>query len=786
LAKRLGGALLVVVLLLAGGAYALLAASLPRRAGEATLPGLTSTASIDLDARAVPTIHAASFEDALRGQGYMHAQERFFEMDLLRRMPAAELAALVGERALSSDLVQAPFEFRKRAREVLAALPAEQVGWLDAYTAGVNAGLADLRVRPPEYLLLGAAPEPWRAEDSVLVVLAFYTMLSNNEVFERSQGVLHDSVSAAVYEFLTPSTSRFDRPLVMEDSADPTGGYEPLPIPDAATLDLRRSREPSPGTRLHVDPPLTGPGSNQWAVDATRGAGGRALLANDPHLGLRLPSLFYRSELEWPGNIVRGVGVPGLPGILLGANGALAWGATVSNADQADWVVIEVTPGDANSYRTPEGSEPFETHTVDVRIAGHAEPRRLEVQTTRWGPVVAHDWRGRPLALHATWLAPGSLNLSVLALAKARNVTEGITTLAHWAGPSLNWMLADGAGDIGWIVNGPLPRRTGFDGSYPVSWADGEHAWDGELEDPTLVGGHDGALFTANNRTLPPARANAISRMWMRPLRAHRIGELLDTQRTFTPRDFLAMQLDTRAEGYEQLRAALLEAVPADDAEPLLARARDLLARWNGRADVDQPAVRLLQAFYRTLLDRALSPLLEPAIAADPTYVYRWPLADEVLRRLLDEKPSNLLTSEHASWPAFLRDVFLATLRSIEANETEPGIDAGWGAVNVLDVAHPFASLLPFATRWLELPRAPLPGSMVSLRVAAPSFGAVIRMAVSPAAPEEGILEMSGGQSGHFLSPQFRDQQQDWVDGAPAPFVAGPAVSHIALAPPRP
>jgi penicillin G amidase len=785
LAKRLGVVIFVGVLLLAFCVYALLAASLPRRTGAASVPGLASTVSIDLDARAVPTIRAASFEDALRGQGYMHAQERFFEMDLLRRLPAAELAALLGERAVASDLVQAPFEFRTRARAVLATLPAEQIAWLDAYTAGVNAGLADLRTRPPEYWLLRSAPQVWRSEDSVLVVLAFYTMLSNNDTFERSQGVLHDTVPPEVYEFLTPSTSRFDRPLVTGDPADPTGGYEPLPIPAAETLDLRQSREPPVGPRLRVDPPLAGPASNQWAVDATRGAGGHALLANDPHLGLRLPSLFYRSELEWPGSIVRGVSVPGLPGILLGANGALAWGATVSNADQADWVVIEVSPSDANSYLTPEGSEPFATHMVDVHVAGHAEPKRISVQTTRWGPVVAHDWRGRPLALHATWLAPASLNLSLLALAKATSVTEGIATLAHWAGPSLNWMLADKAGEIGWIVNGPLPRRTGFDGSYPVSWADGERAWDGEIEDPTLVGGHAGALFTANNRTLPPARADAISRMWMRPLRAQRIDELLRAQLTFTPRDFLTMQLDTRAFGYEQLRAAVLDAVRADDPDPLLAKGRALLAQWSGRADVDQPAVRLLQAFYRALLDRALSPLLAPAIAADPTYVYRWPLADEALRRLLDERPPHLLTSEHADWPAFQREVFLATLRSIEAKETEPGIDASWGDVNVLDVAHPFAALLPSALRrWLELPPAPLPGSMVSLRVAAPGYGAVIRMAVSPAAPEEGILEMAGGQSGHFLSPQFRDQQQDWVVGAPAPFVAGPAVSHIALAPP--
>ncbi len=273
--------------------------------------------------------------------------------------------------------------------------------------------------------------------------------------------------------------------------------------------------------------------------------------------------------------------------------------------------------------------------------------------------------------------------------------------------------------------------------------------------------------------------------MWMRPLRAQRIAELLDAQRTFTPRDFLAMQLDTQAAGYEQMRAVVLEAVAADDPEPLLIRAREHVAHWNGRADVDQPGFRLLQAYYRALLEQAIAPLLAPAIAADPTYVYRWPLADEVLRRLLDERPAHLLTREYADWRKFLRHVLLDTVRTIEAEGPERGVDAPWGAINVLDVAHPFAALgvlAPLAP-WLKLPAEPLPGSMVSLRVATPSFGAVIRMAVAPAAPADGILEMAGGQSGHFLSPQFRDQQRGWWSGAATPFLAGPTVAHVMLRP---
>ena len=783
MAKRLVAAVLVLVLAAVVSVYGLLAASLPRRSGSAVVPGLDAELAVDLDAHAIPSIHAASFTDALRAQGYMHAQERFFEMDLLRRAPAGELAALFGERALAADLAQKPFEFRTRARALLAELPPEHRDWLDAYTAGVNAGLADLRARPPEYWLFGAMPAAWQNEDSLLVVFAFYTMLSNNDSFERTQGTLHDAVPAAVYEFLTPSTSRFDRPVVGATESDPTGGYVPLSIPGSDAIDLRGDAEPAQSAAPRVDPPLLGPASNQWAVDATRGANGHAWLANDPHLQLRVPGIFYRSELEWPGGNVRGVGIPGLPGILIGANAEIAWGATVSNADQADWVIVEVDPADAKRYRTPEGFDAFGSHVVDVAVAGRAQPEHLTVTTTRWGPVLAHDAHGRPLALHAAWLEPHGVNLAVLELARAISVGDGLSMLARWNGPSLNWMLADAGGDIGWIVNGPLPKRVGFDGSRPESWADGSRAWAGELARPQKIGGRDGALYTANNRTLPPDEAAAVSRMWMRPLRAKRIDELLAARNTFGAREFLGMQLDTQAEGYDQIRDVLLAVVPADDPDELLRRARTQVERWNGRADVDQPGFRILHVYYRKLVERAIAPLLAPAIAADPAYAYRWPLADEVLRRLLDEQPPNLLTREYATWSQFLRQVLLDALRAIDADQSRPGIDAPWGAFNVLDVAHPFAGLKALAplAPWLRLPAAPLPGSTVSLRVAAPAYGALIRMSVSPAAPQEGILEMAGGQSGHFLSRQFRDQQQDWLDGAPSPFLAGPAVSHITL-----
>ena len=781
-AKVLAGTLLALAIALiaaAAVAFAALRASLPQRSGTSRIDSLRAPVAVQFDRHGVPRIRADNIEDAFRAQGFLHAQERFFQMDLARRASAGELAALVGKVALQRDIAQRRFELRRHAREVVAALPARHRAWLQAYAQGVNAGLAALKARPPEYWLLRQRPAPWKIEDSVLVMYSFYTMLSQNQVFEKPQGVMRATLPAALYDFLTPSTSRFDRLLV-----PPAGGgandYVPEPIPPSTVVDLSR-QPPRRFRRRRVQPPLLTAASNQWAVDSGRGANGEAILANDPHLQLRVPNVFYRTELYWPGGTARGVGIAGLPGIMIGATRHLAWGATVSNADQSDWVVIELDPRDPSRYRVPGGFASFTRHAERIAVAGGA-PVTITVRSTRYGPVADHDWRGRPLALHATWLQPGGANFDLLDLMTADSVAAGESVLARWAGPSLNWMLAGADGKIGWIVNGPLPRRVGFDGSVPESWADGKRGWQGEQPPPRLIGSADGALFTANNRTLPLPEAARLSRMWMRPLRAQRIGELLSGQHRFDERAFLRMQLDTKAEAYDAIRDVVLEVVPANDPSPLLREARAEVQHWDGRADASQSGFRVLNVYYRALIERTIAPLLAPAIDADRGFVYRWPLADEVLRRLLEARPPNLLSARFHDWPSFLRSVLLDTLRRVQADPSRLPIDAPWGEVNRLDVAHPFGSL-PLIGRWLRVPAQPQPGSMVSLRVAAPRYGAVIRMDVSPSDPSHGILEMFGGQSGDFLSPNFDDLEQDWHTGRPTPFLAGPTVSTLSLRP---
>jgi len=764
-------------IVLAAAALAIaLTASLPRRDGEAPVPGLSSPVTVELDAAAIPRIRARTLEDAYRAQGFLHAQERFFQMDLTRRSIAGELAELVGPAALPLDRERRAFQFRKRARMLAESLPARHLAWLAAYADGVNAGLADLGARPPEYWLLRARPEPWTVEDSLLVVYAFYTMLSNNEAYERPQAVMEATLPPDVYAFLAPSTARFDRPLFAAPD-DPTGGYRPQPIPASAVT----GPAPDVPHRVVLSPPAGG-ASNQWAVGAARSAGGVAIVANDPHLGLRLPNVFHRAELHFGERVLRGVGIPGVPGIVIGATGGLAWGLTVSNADQSDWVVVEIDPDDPSRYRVPGGTEPFAVERELIGVRG-GDPEPLDVRLTRWGPVVALDGLGRPLALRATWLEPGGVDIDVLELAFADSVRDGLDVVTGWAGPSLNWMFADVEGRIGWAVNGPLPIRSGFDGSAPRAWATGAFAWNGFAEPPRYEGDPDDVLFTANNRTLVAEDAARLGRVFMPPYRAKRIADLLAAGDEFDEAALAAIQLDTRVEAYDEIRQVALEVLD-DDGNATVAAARAAIAAWDGRAEPTDVGFRVLHTFHRALLERLLVPLLAPALEADPAFVYRWPLADESMRRLLDERPAHLLPVGYADWRDYLEDVLVDALNDLE--HAEAGPDAPWGDVNRLAAGHPLAGLLPLLGRWLRLPDVPQPGAPLAVRVAEPTRGAVIRMVVAPARPEAGILQLAGGQSGHPLSEHFDDQWQAWHDGSPAPFLAGETVSIVTLSPTEP
>ena len=389
--------------------------------------------------------------------------------------------------------------FRHRAAAVLAAMTADERCVLDAYVAGVNRGLGDLNAMPFEYLLLRARPEPWTAEDTVLTVFAMYLSLQEADgLTERRRGDAVEVLGLPLAAFLFPEGTSWDAPL---DGSS-------LPTPEMPSNGLRRAAAP-PVRSGEIEPVIAG--SNAFAVAGRISSNGAAIVANDMHLGLRVPNVWYRARLvleDGPGRPaldITGITLPGAPTIVAGSNGRIAWGFTNSYVDTSDVVVLEPVDGNPNLYRTPEG--PKELSRVQERLCRTCrKSEALTIEESVWGPVIGIDQHGRKLAYR--WIAhdPAAVNLrGALALERAGNVREALD-IAHRMGiPHQNLVVGDAQGNIGWTVTSALPRRFGHDGRLPTSWADGTKGWSGYLdpaEVPVVYNPEGQRIWTANARVV--------------------------------------------------------------------------------------------------------------------------------------------------------------------------------------------------------------------------------------------------------------------------------------------
>jgi penicillin amidase len=781
-------------------------ASLPQLDGERVLPGLAETVTVERDALGVPTIKGRSRLDVARATGFVHAQERFFQMDLLRRRGAGELSELFGALALEMDRELRVHRLRDVARRVIAQGPPDEQALLAAYADGVNQGLNALAARPFEYIVLRRDARAWLPEDTVLVLLAMFVELHDERGRRESTlGVIRDVMPEPMFAFLAPMGTEWDAPLTGEAMVAPAA-----PGPDA--LDLRAApgaasaapapapvRDRSPATIVGrtlspwgggdaVEPPELG--SNNWAVAGTHARGGRALLADDMHLGISIPNTWYRASLLWEADggaqRITGVTLPGAPGVVVGSNGHVAWGFTNSQGDWSDLVVLE-SAGDPQTYRTPDGARRFERHAETIRVKG-APDETLEVLSTIWGPVVDTDHRGRRRALRWTAHDPRAVNSGLFRLETARGLDQALE-LANTAGiPPQNFVCADASGRIGWTIAGVIPRRVGFDGRLPTSWADGSRRWDGWLEPrdyPRLVDPPSGRIWTANARTVD---GDWLARMgdggYALGARARQIRDDLLALEQVGERELLAIQLDDRALFLERWRELLLGALTpeATAASGPRAELRGHVERWGGRASVDSVGYRAVRAFRFALAEQVFAALTARCKAADERFDYLrdvWQY-EGPLWRLVSERPAHLLDPRHRDWASQL-------LAAADVVADELGRGPGgmarrtWGERNTAAIRHPLAAALPLAGRWLDMPKEPLAGDTHMPRVQGPAVGASERLVVSPGHEADGVFHMPVGQSGHPLSPHYGDGHAAWVRGEPTPFLPGPAIHVLVL-----
>jgi penicillin amidase len=763
--------------------------------------GARAEIQVDRDRLGVPTIRASHRDDLPFGLGFVHAQDRFFQMDAIRRSAAGELAEITGpgtnDAVLQRDRGVRIFRFRQVARQILAKLNDDDRHWVDSYVAGVNAGLRSLSRKPFEYLLLGSEPAPWLAEDSILAILAMFLDLQGKDYRRESAlGVVRDVLPGPLANVLCVEGSPdWDAPLLGGPITMP-----PLPGPDV--FDLRQ--EPPlllrdlPGDPTSLDEMETlFAASNNWAVSGSRSASGRAIVANDMHLRLGVPNTWYRASWIVPGpdgstaGQVTGATLPGGPAMVIGSNGQIAWGLTNTGGNWSDLIEIDLAPSDSNAYLTPEGKRAFEHHEEIIKIKGKAS-EKLDVRTTIWGPVIDRDHRWRPRALRWVALDPDGVNLNLIRLAELQTVDQAMALAPTCGVPHVNLVVGDAQGHIGWTIMGRIPRRIGEgDSRFPLRGKDQAGTWSGYYgadEAPRFFDPPDGILWTANARAVDGAMLRKIGfGDYDRGCRAGMIRDRVRALTKATEADMLSIQLDDRAVFLERWCKLLLDELTARATvdHPGRSAFRRVLEGWTGHASIDSAAYRLVWETRLRIIRAALVPLTARCRLADRDFRLAGLECEPAVWALVKERPAHLLDPAYRDWSALILGAVDATITLAE-HDGEALDQRTWGRKNVSNIQHPLSLASPTLGRLLalDMPAQPLPGGRKDMpRVQSPTYGASERMVVAPGRESEGFFHMPCGQSGHPLSPHYRDGHRAWANGEPTPFLPGPTVQTLILKP---
>ena len=729
---------------------------------RAALPALTAPVAIELDATDVPTVRAQALDDVLRAQGWIHARERFLQMDLARRQAAGELGELFPQ-AVANDRLSRPLGLRAVAERAVGELKAEHRAMLERYAEGVN---AQLTAAPPlEYQMLRRTPAPWRVEDTLLVQLGMAIYLDGSANADRMRAPLFATVTPEIARFFASSAG----PLSMSVDGSPLP--PPPPTPTVEALDLRsraaRARTEAGAARE------TRPGSNAFAIAGSRTRDGRAIVGNDMHLALTAPGIWYRVRLEWPGGMLTGLSLPGVPLVVQGTNGRVAWGFTNLTADLSDLVIVEPDPADGTRYLVEGGSEPFESREVTIGAAPRDE--KLVLRRTRFGPVVGALPDGRVLAMRWPFLEPGSLDCGLFDLCMAESLDAALSAARAWKGPPQNTLVASHDGRIGWTIAGSLPARSAPTPA-PIPWR-AAPAWSGILpaeSKPIIVDPATGILTSGNQLPITPAGPLAAVLGYDESAgdRAFRMRELLASRSDWTESELHGVQLDLRSPRLLRWRDAIIAVLPQQLDDAVARDARDRLRAWNGAVDVDAQAPEVIDAFRREVRG-AVAALVAPG---SPEAI-----EDESVLRALENRVANLLPSADGDWSEFSARTLAVAATRVRVGNGDTARFRTRGEANVSSIRHPAADALGALSRVAEMPKVGLPGHPTTVRVQTPGFGASQRSVVSPNHLADAILVTPAGQAGLPTSPHFRSLHGPWQKGEAFPLLPGDVARRIEL-----
>jgi len=774
--------LLALVVVLAGG---LLAAALwhtlpPDRAIR-RVPGLGQPVDIAFGPYGIPRIHAASAEDAAAALGMLHARDRMFQMELMRRLGSGRLSEIAGPAALPTDRMMRILGLRVRAEAAWRAMPAHPRALLAAYARGVNAEItARGRFIAPEFLLLGR-PAPWTPVDSLLWGRLMALSLGANWRTELARLAASPRVPLARQLALRPAPATALPPQALLALPDPASApaLGPSAAPGlvrlAAALDRALPRFPAPYTQ-------PGEASDEWAVDGAHSRTGAPLLAGDPHLALGFPAIWYLARIEEPGFVLTGATAPGVPFLVLGQNGRIAWSMTSNEADTQDLFIEKEGPG--QTYLTPPGLAPpglapsgtagFALRREVIHVRGGADDI-LTVRESRHGPVISDALpqeaalgQGEVLALAWTALAPTDGEhqdpaTSLIALDEATTTAAAGEAAGHSLAPVQNLLVADRRG-IALYTTGTVPRRRAGDGSFPQPGWDGAHDWTGLASGdslPHVTAPASGHLLNGNERTAPPDFPVFMGRDWPGAWRAQRIRALLEARPLHDVDEFVAMQHDTLSRFAADLLPGLLQRLAAHPPDGFSARAAAELVGWDGSmsARAPQPLIfnAWLQEFARDMLARNQ---VGQSITGD------WPDFVALLLR-----PEGARFCGGDCTPALLHALDDSTARIALSQGNAPA-DWRWWRPHRAIFANPFLSRVPIVRRAARA-SVPVAGDETTLLRAGDGVlgrfsaihGAAYRGVYDLADPGRSRFIVTPGQSGNWLSSTAWNLMQNWAAG---------------------
>jgi len=773
--RKLFRLLAFLVVLAAAGlmlGYVYLRQSLPQLEGEIALAGLGAAVEILRDSYGVPHIFAGSERDAHFALGFVHAQDRLWQLEMNRRIGAGRLAEVLGPGGLETDRFMRTLGVRRTAQANLERLDEDARGTLDAYAAGVNAFLATRPVLPPEFILLGARPEAWTPVDSIAWLKMMAWDLGGNWRNELLRMRLSKTLPLSrIHEFLPPYPG------------DPAP-----PIRELKELYEGLEREPPriASGKSGLDSDFSDsdfvPGSNSWAVAPARSASGKPMLANDPHLGLAAPPVWYLAHLNAPGLDVIGATLPGVPGVLAGRNQRIAWGFTNTGPDVQDLYLEKLDT--AGNYLTPEGPRRFEILSEAIRVKGAAD-EALQVRVSRHGPVISDvvrsalevTPRGHAMAFAWTALAEDDLTMqAAIRIGRSRSWQEFEASLRALHSPQQTVTYADVEGNVGFIAAGRVPVRkpeNDLKGLAPALGWDARYDWTGYVPFDALPRAFNpagGAIVSANHKITPPGYPHHITFEWQAPYRSRRIEELLLKVDKHSPESFARIQLDVVSPAVRELLPQLLSATrPKDDA----ARAAlKMLAAWDGSMTAAPPEPLIVAAWWRELAMALYSDELGDAFR--PNWSTRAGFVEGVLKGNA-AWCDDVRTRRVEGCDEMLSESLDKALRDLRRRFGDDPQSWQWGEAHVARHQHRPFSRNALLARFFDI-SVPSPGDAYSINVGRSDFGddaapyanrhaASYRAIYDLADPQGSLFIHSGGQSGNPLSPHYRAFAEAWARG---------------------